>query len=190
MGDNLKTVILHHSLTKDSGTKSFDAIKRYHMETHGWNDIGYQYVIEEINGSYVTFKGRSENSIGAHTEGHNTGTIGICLVGNFDITTPSTGQMNELYKLLDDIEERYKGIIVMGHCEYSSKSCPGKLFPLQEVKQKYNYTNNSLKCNIFNRSITLTDFKKLDGKNYVGIRELFTKLGYTVEYTNGVVIVK
>lgn len=182
-------VILHHSLTKDSGTKSFDAIKKYHMQTHGWKNIGYQYVIELINNSYATFKGRGESEVGAHTEGHNTKTIGVCLVGNFDETVPSEGILNELYELLDDIASRYGGIKVSGHHDYATKSCPGKLFPLSKIKEMYKtgYRVKPKPQPTLPAYLTLTlndinypvyDYKNIDGKYYVGLRDLLVQLGY------------
>lgn len=182
----MKEVILHHSLTKDSGTKSFDAIKKYHIETHGWRTIGYQYVIELYGSEYVVFKGRGESEAGAHTEGHNTGTIGICLVGNFDETVPSDKMLYELYELIDDIAKRYGGVKISGHHDYASKSCPGKLFPLAKIKEMYKSgyrtqqpTKSSfLTVSLSNVNYASYDYKIIDGKVYLGARDFLTQMGY------------
>ena len=36
--------------------------------------------------------------------------------------------------LVAEIKERYPGIIVGGHREYSATACPGRNFPLEEMK--------------------------------------------------------
>ena len=184
MGEFMIEVILHHSLTKDSGTKSFDAIKKYHKEVYGWSDIGYHYIIELYGDSYITFKGRAEATVGAHTQGHNTGTIGICLVGNFDETKPSADMLKELYRLLDDIASRYGGIKVSGHNEYSTKTCPGKLFPLKQIKELYKSgyrvkpTPTFLTLSLNGVDYQIDNFKNIDGSLFVGLREILTDLGY------------
>ena len=55
-----------------------DEIRLWHTRDNGWSDIGYHYVIKRdgtIEG------GRPEEVPGAHTRGHNTNSIGICMVG-------------------------------------------------------------------------------------------------------------
>ncbi|GAG83802.1 unnamed protein product, partial [marine sediment metagenome] len=72
-----------------------------------------------------------------HTYGENKGTIGICVVGNYDETLIRQSLKEELFKLLDDIKSRYGEIEIHGHNEYSSKTCPGDHFPLGEIKYRY-----------------------------------------------------
>lgn len=136
-----KGIIIHHSLTKDGRTLDWDAIRRYHINVNGWDDVGYHAGVERFNNQLVCKAGRSIAKTGAHTIGHND-YIGICIVGNFDETVP------------DDQLLRYTACVVAGflrtysyltledvhrHHEYATKSCPGKLFPwkkfLDFVKQ-------------------------------------------------------
>jgi hypothetical protein len=83
-------IVIHHSLSPDGVTRDWDAIRRYHVETNGWNDIGYHAGIERVSGVLTTQKGRDDLVIGAHCKeiGMNSISIGICVVGNFDISPP------------------------------------------------------------------------------------------------------
>ena len=71
--------------------------------------------------------GRPEYWTGAHTVGHNKGSIGICLLGK-DFFTPA--QLESLGKLVKELQGRYPGSTVHGHNEFSSKTCPN--FNVQE----------------------------------------------------------
>ncbi|MBZ4369940.1 N-acetylmuramoyl-L-alanine amidase, partial [Mycobacterium tuberculosis] len=59
--------------------------------------VGYHYVIEK-SGNLLT--ARRESEIGAHTIGQNESSIGICLVGNFDVETPTQQQIATLGDML------------------------------------------------------------------------------------------
>ena len=128
-----KYIILHHSAT-DGGT--FESIRKYHMETNGWKDIGYHYLIE-TDGS--VHKGRDERTEGAHTVGFNLISIGICLVGDFDKYKPNKAQLQALNDLISDIQYRYKipNANIKMHRDSANKTCPGLKFPIEEVRDMH-----------------------------------------------------
>lgn len=163
MGNNVNCVIIHHSLTKDSDTVSWEAIRKYHINTKGFRDIGYHYGIELVGGEYKIFKGRAENEVGAHTLGMNDESIGICLVGNFDDVKPCDAQLNKLYELLEDIFKRYGKLPTYPHNHFASyKTCPGTNFPMDKVL-KYMFGSKADKAQIeFVKNI-----KKLAEKNII-----------------------
>lgn len=142
-------IIIHHSLTKDNVLLSdFDAIKRYHMQTNGWSDIGYHWILEKINNKWVWNEGRKENVSGAHCKEQNMNfkSIGICVVGNFDVEIPTP----EIYQLVadkcKDIMKRWTINAIETHNKYATyKSCPGNNFKIEEViKRVYKEENNNM----------------------------------------------
>jgi hypothetical protein len=138
-------IIIHHSTTKDSGTKSWDAIRKYHIETMGMNDIGYHKGIEDIGGIIQVLAGRADTTSGAHTKelGMNSKSIGICVVGNYDIIPPSIEYLEILKKICYAYMINYSIPTknVLGHREVGLmagfdwkkgqfKTCPGRLFDM------------------------------------------------------------
>lgn len=123
-------IIIHHSLTKDGKTVDWDSIKKYHIETNGWDDIGYHAGVERINGVITGLTGRPTNMIGGHCKGHND-TIGICIVGNYDLAPPD----DDILKYAAELTASYLRMFALPiesvhkHHDYHPKSCPGKLFP-------------------------------------------------------------
>lgn len=85
----------------------------------GLSSIGYHYVVY-TRGFVET--GRHVDEIGAHAEGYNSTSIGICLIGR-DQFTPE--QWNALDHLVDSLREIYPQAKVVGHCQLNAaKTCP------------------------------------------------------------------
>jgi hypothetical protein len=128
LADVLHTIIIHHSaLPLTDGPVE---IQRLHQEEKGFADVGYQYMIDERG---QLFEGRAIHVRSAHTYGQNYGSVGICLIGNFEIIQPSREQLALLRSLLACLLGQYPGINRMaGHRDFNTGTlCPGaNLAPL------------------------------------------------------------
>lgn len=126
-------LVIHCAATRPSQDISAEDIDRWHKEK-GFDKIGYHYFIKR-NGNIEN--GRSETETGAHAYGYNSKSLGICLAGGVtedDITVSENNftkeQFESLDRLVEQIEDTYLGIKVIGHNEISQKDCPG--FNVQE----------------------------------------------------------
>lgn len=139
------TLVIHCSATKDSGTVSWPAIRRWHMGLHPdspyrdrpWADIGYHFGIEYVGSEVETLIGRMPDRPGAHCRGHNETTLGICVVGDFDIYPPSCLVWQRALELARWICGRWEIPFgrVKGHCELDAgKSCPGIKFDIEKFR--------------------------------------------------------
>jgi N-acetylmuramoyl-L-alanine amidase len=117
-------LVIHHSASDPSKTSVSD-IKRWHVEERGWDAIGYHHVITAHGLLEYT---RPIHLQGAHTQGHNNGTLGVCVIG--DNTIPEHRwnhfQMRALFNHYDAVLRLFPNIKVYGHKDLSSKTeCPG-----------------------------------------------------------------
>ena len=129
-----KNIILHHSATTDNPVaKDYETIRKNHM-AQGWRDIGYNWVLEKVNGIWQIIEGRSEALDGAHCIGRNTDSIGVCVVGNYDIAPPDTTVYGIVAKVCQDIMTRHPIEHIGGHKEFDATACPGRYFEIGRVK--------------------------------------------------------
>ncbi len=135
-------IYVHCSASEWGNAKEID---EWH-KARGFSSLGYHWVI--LNGKETrkslydkslydksldgaTEEGRDEGKRGAHVGGHNTGSIGICLIGNpkyiGDLEAFTNNQLNELRILIHTliIKEEIEIDQVYGHNEVSNKICPG-----------------------------------------------------------------
>jgi N-acetylmuramoyl-L-alanine amidase len=144
-----KRIILHHSLTADSQTVSWSAIRKWHTGLIGqgdpnkpnynyyannpMDDIGYHFGIELVGDRYEVLVGRMLNEVGAHTQGQNGDSIGICFIGNFDASEIPPEQWSLGVRLVAGLCGAV-GIytdMIFGHNSFAAKSCPGLKFNVE-----------------------------------------------------------
>lgn len=91
----------------------------------GWHDIGYHGVVE-VDGTF--FKGRADDRVGAHVEGHNDGNLGFCLIGDTKFTLKQFACLR--WWCLSKIAA-YKIHIseIRGHYEFDTAKAQGKTCP-------------------------------------------------------------
>jgi len=93
--------------------------------------IGYHFVIKTDG---TVEKGRDGDAIGAHVEGHNANSVGICMVGGVDANDPTGKPVNNfteaqfvaLEVLLRRLRMDYPKATIQGHRDFPNvaKACP------------------------------------------------------------------
>jgi hypothetical protein len=135
--------MVHHSLTKDSGTVSWAAIERFHVETNGWADVGYHAGVEQVDldGQVQAMLGRDWTQVAAACpQGEmNRRALHVCVVGNYDLVKPSAEHLRVLVERVLLPWMHLFGIPaerIVGHRDYNSeKACPGTLFDLSALRR-------------------------------------------------------
>ena len=128
------------------------AIEVYHVKSNGWNDIGYNFLVDRYGTVYEgRYGGIDRNVIGAYARGFNTGSTGVAVIGTFSAAAIPAAAETSLEKLLawrldlahvDPVStltfvsggsERYRAGVpvvlraVSGHRDTGLTTCPGDL---------------------------------------------------------------
>ena len=134
-------IVVHHSATSMGSARSMDLYHRNirHME----NGLAYHFVIGNGNGQgdgEITIGSRWRRQIkGGHlaSDRLNEMSIGICLVGNFEMNRPTKKQLASLYALVNYLQDRCRtpSNAVKTHRQINTRptSCPGRYFPTQSL---------------------------------------------------------
>lgn len=126
-----KYIVLHHA---DASTATVYDIHQWHLK-NGWAGIGYHFYVRKDGSVY---QGRPLNTIGAHVYGHNAYSVGICAEGNYMVETMPAAQKQAIVELIKYIKEIYPTAKIVGHKDLMATDCPGKNFPLNELKNQFN----------------------------------------------------
>jgi GT2 family glycosyltransferase len=117
-------IVIHHSATDE--LCSVTKIRQAHLD-RGWDDIGYHWLIDQQG---FLHKGRPDHIPGAHVLGFNERSLGICVIGNFDLSAISDAAFETLGNFLCILCVKYAIPVenIIGHNDApnaSSTDCPG-----------------------------------------------------------------
>lgn len=116
---HVRLIVVHHTATRADTAPA--TIRMLHLK-RGFSDVGYHYLITSDGKVHA---GRPESRIGAHVKGYNAESIGVALVGNFDLYPPSPQQWDALLNLLAQLTARYNARVAW-HGQLNNTACPGR----------------------------------------------------------------
>ena len=120
-------LVIHCSAVRPDQTSSAAQIDTWHRQRGFHLGIGYHFVIRR-NGAIEA--GRPEWLTGAHCQGHNAHSIGICYEGGLDIRgqpadTRTEAQRQSMRRLLETLHRDYPQAVIVGHHDLNpQKACP------------------------------------------------------------------
>jgi len=132
-------IAIHCSDTKPNMDIGAKEIRQWHVapppKGRGWADIGYNFIIRRDGtiepGRDLDHDGDNFEEIGAHVEGFNSRSVGICMVGGMDyVGKPDNNFTPEQFKSLATLVRQtlhiYPGAVVQGHRDFPGvkKACP------------------------------------------------------------------
>ncbi len=121
-----RRIVLHHR----AGEGDVLSIHNGHIK-NGWSGIGYHFYVRRDGSIY---RGRPVEKVGAHAEGHNSDSIGICFEGNFENEKMGKEQKSAGQKLIAYLQESYGNKLkVIRHSDLTPTACPGRYFPFDEL---------------------------------------------------------
>lgn len=125
---SIDSVVVHHFYRPTAdvwrGRQTLETVRRLHVQTNGWADIGYHIVVGPDDTIWLA---RPIEDAGAHCKGHNDTSIGVAFAADFDTENPADNGLATGQKAVAAICDRF-GIpdeCVFFHRDFSPKSCPG-----------------------------------------------------------------
>jgi hypothetical protein len=91
-----------------------------------FSDISYNHVQFPSGNIY---RGRGWEFLGAHNDGENTTSLGLCAVGNYELTKPTDAMVQSsiwYFKRGRKLLRVKSGFFIRGHRDSDATACPGK----------------------------------------------------------------
>ena len=165
-------LVIHHTESHDVSAVTVD---QWH-QNRGWLGIGYNFLIRS-DGSIE--QGRPENVVGAHTLNYNSQAIGISLTGKFMANKPTAAQLDALEELLTALRSKHPQAKIVRHRDLQATSCPGNLFPWQELLDRLNRPADEVTILVKDKKLT---GKLINGQTWIPLRPVLEVLGHKVTW--------
>jgi hypothetical protein len=171
--DRLKQVHIHHTATGNGYSRSdvpgiLRGIYRYHTQSLGWFDIGYNFLVDRFGRSWVGRSGGTNRLVqGAHTLGFNHESVGVAVIGNLETRAAWPEAVTQVVRLaawkLDRHERDAQGTvrvtsqgsdkypegtrvrlpIIDGHRDTNDTACPGRIYgKLPDIRRRAQWRIN------------------------------------------------
>jgi N-acetylmuramoyl-L-alanine amidase/Secretion system C-terminal sorting domain len=135
-------VIVHHSAGGNTSS-DWDGVVRsildFHVNSNGWADVGYNWLIAPTGKLYVG-RGGGNNVVGAHYCAKNGNTMGICMLGTYTTFAPTDTALRTLEKIISwkCLDANINPLVmathvagniktIEGHRSGCSTECPGDM---------------------------------------------------------------
>jgi len=121
---------VHHSAgaacTTEAACKSaVKGIQNYHMDSQGWSDIGYNFLVGEDGNAY---EGRGWDRVGAHSPNYNSVALGVCVIGTYTSRNPNAAALSATQQLIScgiSMGKLSSTYSLHGHRDGTCTECPG-----------------------------------------------------------------
>lgn len=107
VASRLVGAVVHHTAGSNSYGTVAQAMQQirndqaYHMDSRGWCDLGYNFVVDKWGNLYEGRAGSlTQAVIGVHASGYNTGTIGVSMLGTFVDVVPSDAMISSVAQII------------------------------------------------------------------------------------------
>lgn len=146
-GSAARAVVVHHTVNSNSYSAAdspalMRSILAYHTQSQGWCDVGYNFVVDRYGTVFEGRRGGLHRPVrGAHAGNYNTDTVGVAMLGNFDVGKLPPALKDAMVRLvgwrlatsyvpargrtkMKIYDKRLRRIV--GHRDVMSTACPGR----------------------------------------------------------------
>ncbi|MGI9018058.1 MAG: N-acetylmuramoyl-L-alanine amidase [Euzebya sp.] len=103
---SVERAFVHHTVGPNDYTAAqapgiVRGVMAYHVTSNGWNDIGYNFLVDRFGTIYEGRAGGMTRAvIGAQAGGFNTFSTGVALMGTFSSATPPPGMVDAVARVI------------------------------------------------------------------------------------------